>query len=808
MPRANPIQPSFARGEISPLLYGRVDLGPYAVAAKTILNAIVRAQGPVTRRSGTRFVAEVKDSAKRVRPIGFEFSTAQAYLLEFGDAYLRVYRNEGRIAVADTDASIANGDFVSGIAGWTNRSTGTGSIAHDSAGQFLALNGGSSGVGWAEQSVSISAGLNKEHVLRFRIRGAVGDVVQLRIGTSATGSEIVADRECRAGWHSVSFTPAASPVFVQFRVAGTKAVGVDDIAFLDNAPLELPTPYLEGQLSALKVAQSADTLYIAHPSHAPHKLTRSGHSAWSLTEVELADGPYLDENTDSARTIQPSATTGMGISLTAAGHAPFAATDVGRVVRLKHGSTWGHARVTAFVSATQVTADVKSAFGGIGAVSTWRLGAWSQARGYPGAVTFYEERLWWAGSTAQPQTIWSSRSGDFEAMAPTETDGAVADDNAVSFTLAAAQVNVIRWLHPGPVLQIGTAGGLWVLRATTLDEPITPTNVQARQQRAQGCADLQPREAGDAVLFVTRSGRKVRELAYSFERDKYVAPDMTIMAEHMGQGGIVDTDFTLEPDPILWCVRADGALVALSYERDQEVVGWHRHALGGSFAGGAAVTEGVATIPSPNGDHNQLWLVVKRTVNGQTRRYVEFLEEVFGPEHAQADAFFVDCGLSFSGAAVQTISGLIHLEGQSVAILADGAAHPARTVVGGSISLDRLASRIHVGLPYSTDIETLRPESGAALGTAQGQTKRIHGVTLRFIRTLGCKVGPSAARLDEVPFRDGDDPMDTAPPLFTGDKHVSLDSGHGEDGLVFVRQDQPLPLTLQAVMPRLATYER
>ncbi len=808
MPRANPIQPSFARGELSPLLYGRVDLGPYAVAAKTILNAIVRAQGPVTRRSGTRFVAEVKTSAKKTRLIGFEFSTTQAYVLELGEAYLRAYRNEGRIVVADTDAAIANGEFAGGISSWTNRSTGTGTIAHDAAGQFLALNGGSSGVGWAEQSVAVSTGLNKEHVLRFRVRGVAGDLVQLRIGTTSTGSELVADRECRTGWHSISFTPTSGPVYVQFRVTATKAVGVDDVALLDNAPIELPTPYLEDQLFVLKFAQSADTLYIAHPSHPPHKLSRTGHSAWSLVEVDASDGPYLDENTDNARTIQPSAATGTGITLTAAGHAPFAASDVGRLVRVKHGSTWGHARITAYTSATQVVADVKTSFGGATAIAAWRLGAWSSSRGYPGAVTFYEERLWWAGSTAQPQTVWSSRSGDFEAMASTETDGTVVDDNAVAFTLAASQVNVIRWLHPGPVLQIGTVGGLWVLRATTLDEPITPTNVQARQQRAQGCANLQPREAGDAVLFVTRSGRKVRELAYSFERDKYVAPDMTIMAEHVTRGGVVDLDFTLEPDPVLWCVRADGVLAGLSYERDQEVVGWHRHVLGGSSAGGTAVVEGVAAIPSPNGDHNQLWLVVKRTINGQTRRYVEFLEEIFGDEHAQADAFFVDCGLTYAGPAASTVFGLSHLEGESVAILADGATHPARTVSGGSVSLMRPATKVHVGLPYVTEVETLRPEAGAAMGTAQGQTKRIHGATLRFVRTLGCKIGPDAQRLDEVLFRGGGDPMDVAPPLFSGDKYVAFEAGYGTEGHVLVRQDQPLPMTLLAIMPRLATHER
>lgn len=676
MPKANPIQASFARGEISPLLHGRVDLAPYAVAAKTILNGIVRLQGPIARRSGTRYVAAVKDSAKSVRLAPFEFSTTQAYVLEFGHQYVRFYRDEGRIE-----------------------------------------------------------------------------------------------------------SPPGTPV-------------------------EIATPYLEADLPMLKFAQSADTLYIVHPSHAPRKLTRSSHTSWTLSVIDVLDGPYLDENPDAAKTMAPSATTGTGITLTASGHSPFVASDVGRLVRIKHDSTWGNAKITAYSSATQVTADVKSSFGNTSAVAAWRLGAWSAATGYPAAVTFFEERLWWAGSTHQPQTIWSSKSGDFETMAPSGADGVVADDNAIAFTLAANQVNVIRWLNPGQVLQIGTVGGLWILRATTLDQPLTPTTVQTRRHRAHGCADLAPREAGDATLFVTRSGRQVRELAYSFERDKYVAPDLTILAEHIARPGLVAVEYAQEPDPVLWCVRADGALLGMTYEREQEVIGWHRHVLGGRFAGGAAVVESLAVIPSPDGGHDQLWLTVKRTIGGSTRRTVEFMEEIFSRDHTQADAFFVDCGLTYDGAPIESVSGLLHLEGETVAVLAGGAAHPDAVVSGGAIALQRPASKVHVGLFYPTDIETLRPEAGAMTGTAQGQTKRIAGVTLRFMDTLGGRIGPDADHLDEILFRAGGDAMDRAPPLFTGDKYVAFDGGYGPDATIFIRQDQPLPLTLLAVMPRLVTSER
>lgn len=682
MPRANPISPSFARGEISPLLYGRVDLAPYQVAAKGLLNGIVRLQGPITRRSGFRYVAAVKTASLATRLEGFEFSTTQAYILEFGNLYMRVYKDEAQV---------------------------------------------------------------------------------LNLGT----------------------------------------------------PYELTTTYLTADLFALKFAQSADTMYVAHPSYPPRKITRTGHTAWTITTITFTDGPFLDENT-TATTLALSGTSG-SVTVTASAVTGinngdgFKTTDVGRLIRFKDpANNWTWLTITAWTSTTVVTATISGPNASAGtATAAWRLGCWSATTGYPGSVTFHEERLWWAGNTNQPQTAWASQTADFENMAPSAPAGTVTDSDAISFTLAANQVNVIRWMESGQVLQIGTVGGLWALRSSSLDSPLTPTNVQARRQRNNGCANIAPKTAGDAVLLVSRSGKQIREMAYSFERDKYVAPDMTALADHILGSGVTQIAFAEEPDPTLWCVRSDGVLAALTYEREQEVIGWHRHILGGSFGSGNAVVESVAVIPAPNAAYSQVWVVVKRTVNGATTRTVEFMEEVYPITGGDLDdAFYVDSGLTYDSTPATTISGLTHLEGQTVAVLADGAAHPNKTVSGGAITLDRSASTVQVGLAYNTDIETLRPEAGAASGTAQGQTKRIAGVTLRFLNTLGCKVGPDSDSLDEVLFRDGSDPMDSAPPIFTGDKYIAFDSGYDTDGFIFIRQDQPLPMTLQAVMPRLVTNER
>ncbi|HEU0070941.1 MAG TPA: hypothetical protein VFS04_06580, partial [Alphaproteobacteria bacterium] len=500
-----------------------------------------------------------------------------------------------------------------------------------------------------------------------------------------------------------------------------------------------------------------------------------------------------------------SATTGGSITLTASASL-FTANDVGRSVRMKHTSTWGWARILAYTDATHVTASVQSTLGGTTATAAWQFGAWQQAGSYPACVSFYEERLFFAGSRDKPQTIWASRSGDFENFAPTETDGTLADDCALSFTIATDQVNAIRWLSPGAVLAVGTVGGEFTLRASAQDEPLTPANVQVKRQTTRGCAYQPPIQVDSVVLFLQRAGRKIREFVFAFETDGYQAPDLTLLAEHLTRGGGKQMAYMREPDSTLWAARADGLLLGMTYERPQEVVAWHRHILGGAFGDGPAKAESLAVIPAPGGGEDQLWLAVARTIGGETRRHIEFLEAPFEEGQSQADAFFVDCGLTYDGARADVIAGLDHLEGETVAVLADGAVHPERLVGGGEIELDWPAAKAQVGLPYRSRLQTMRFEAGAQDGTAQGKTARIHAATVRLWNSLGVKLGADDA-LETLPFRNSSDAMDAPPALFTGDKRVAFPKGYGTAPRVTVAQDQPLPLTVLAIMPRLNVFD-
>ena len=253
----------------------------------------------------------------------------------------------------------------------------------------------------------------------------------------------------------------------------------------------------------------------------------------------------------------------------------------------------------------------------------------------------------------------------------------------------------------------------------------------------------------------------------------------------------------------MWAVRADGVLLGFTFNKEQDVLGWHRHILGGS-----GIVESVCVIPAPDRTRDELWMIVKRTINGSTKRYVEYLEKEYQTGDAQADAFYVDSGATYSGSAATTISGLSYLEGKTVQVLVNGAAHPDCVVTSGAITLQIAATTAQVGLGYVSTLQTTRIDAGAADGTAQGKTKRINKVVIRFYNTLGAKAGPDANTLDQIEFRTGSSLMDSAPPLFTGDKLIEWPGGYDFDGYAMVRQDQPLPMTVVSIMPQVTTFDR
>jgi hypothetical protein len=427
---------------------------------------------------------------------------------------------------------------------------------------------------------------------------------------------------------------------------------------------------------------------------------------------------------------------------------------------------------------------------------------------FPQCTTYYQQRQVFGGTTALPQNLWFSVVGAFNNMS---VSSPTKDDDAITRSLTSRQVNEIRHLVPGVSLLIMTSGAEWRCYPGPTASALTPGSCVTLPQSTYGCSHVPPIQAGQSVLFVQERGSRVRELRFDVLQDQYQATDLSVLSQHLlydtaAQYQIREWAFAEEPFRVVWAVRSDGILLGFTFMREHEVYAWHRHATDGAV-------ESVATIPEPDGAGGYIdavYLIVNRTINGVTRRYVErMVERVFA---TIADAWFVDCGLQYSGVPVTQVSGLDHLEGKSVAILGDGSVVPSQIVRGGAVALDGSYSKVLVGLAVTADLATLDLELPSQSGTVQGQPKKISQVTLRVKDARGIQVGieqevPAGATsgmptLTEIKQRSMEmlgSPMQP----YSGDWQVSIPTEWNRGGRLFIRQSYPLPCTILAVVPEV-----
>jgi hypothetical protein len=747
MPKSWPILTNFTAGEFSPLLEGRVDIARYFNSAQIIENFIIEPYGGIRRRPGSVFVAQTKYNTKKVRLLSFQFSSTENYIIEMGDQYMRFYRDSGTVTEAAftiTGATQANPVVV------------TTSAAH----------GYSNGDTVIIQNVAGMTELNGRRFLAANVTATTFELTDL-FGTNIDGT---------------GFTAYTS---------GGTVVRVYEIA----------SPYLEAELFEVQMAQNADIAYMTHNNHPVQILSRLGETNWTINDVEFDPMPFQPINKDNTLTMNPSATTG-SITITASS-AYFNANMVGADIRIagKTGTDperQGYAEITGFNSSTSVNATVHWDLEAAAATDDWAIGSFSDDAGYPTTVTFHEQRLFLGGTTKEPSTVKGSETLSFDSFNPGANDA-----DALDYQIATEQVNRIRWFSSGRDLGIGTSGGAFMLSSGSDSTPLTPSNVQVRRQSSFGSELVVPQIIDTFTYYVQRGGRRLREFAYNFEIDRHRSLDMTLLAEHVTESGLTEMDYQQSPNSIIWAVRSDGEIACLTRQIDQEVIGWSRQVSGETTAG-ACPYESVSIIPL--GEEDQIWTSVKRTVDGTERRYVEYLKPFdFGAE--QKDAFFVDSGLTYDGAPETVLTGLHHLEGETVTILSDGAVVPDKVVTDGSITLDFSTEKAHVGLSYTSEVESMRLEAGAGQGTAQGKIGRIYECVFRFNKTLGAQFGVRG-QTDIIPFRNTNDQMNQPPPLFTGDKRQQFPKGYQRGMRIFVTQEQPLPLTLLAIMPKLELFDR
>jgi hypothetical protein len=334
-----------------------------------------------------------------------------------------------------------------------------------------------------------------------------------------------------------------------------------------------------------------------------------------------------------------------------------------------------------------------------------------------------------------------------------------------------------------------TSGGAW--QVSGIGGVLSPSTIQAVPQAYNGCGDVEPLVINYEILYVQQKGTVVRDLSYSFYTNIYTGTDISVLSNHLFSGfSIAEWTFAEEPFKVAWAVRSDGALLSLTYMKEQEMRGWAQHATDGLFKSVSSIQEGL---------EDAVYVVVERAINGEAIKFIERMHSrlMAGPE----DAFFVDCGVSYDGSPATTFSGLDHLEGETVAVLGDGNVFPEQVVVNGQITLSQPVSKAAVGLPIpNPQLQTLYLDLGNEQQTIQSKRKNIVAMTARVADTRGLWMGQTFDDMDE--FKDRDlNTIGEPIPLFTGDQRMVIPGDWNVQGQMCLEQRSPLPCTVLGVVP-------
>ena len=756
------IQRSFTSGELAPALQSRADLAKYSSGLNLCENWFIKAQGGAYTRPGFKFIGELGDSSKVGRLIPFSFNTQQTYMLLFEDLTMRVIK--------------AGGFVLKPAATITNVTQGSPAVVTTSAAHTFVT------------------------------------------GEQVTITGVVGMTELNGNTYTITVTGAST-----FSLDGVDSTGYGAYTSGGSAQsdgiYELTTTYTEAELPRLGFTQSADVMTIVHPSHDPANLSRTADDAWTLSTINYA-------STVTAPTISSVVAGGTGAgsynktytyvvtavvdgveSLASASSslttASLSATAYARI-------TWGAISGAEYYRVYKDPSDNTDFFGWIGDSKNLTFDdfnfapitsdappedrqPFSGAGNKPSAVNYYQQRQVFANTTNEPQAVYTTQTGNFNSLRT--SDPARADD-AVTFTIAAQQVNEIRHIISLDALILLTSGGEWKTTEGQ-DQVLTPSTIGVRIQSYNGSSWVKPVIINSTALYLQEKGSRVRDLGYEFSSDKYTGNDLSIMSDHLFNGyQITEMAYAAEPYGILWCVRDDGTLLGLTYQREHQVVGWHRHITDGEF-------ESVGVISEDGRD--ALYAIVKRTINQQTVRYVERLEP--REETLAEDCFYVDSGLSYNGSPATVFTGLDHLEGETVVVLADGNVVEGLTVSSGTVTLARAASKVHIGLPYTPAIELLDIDVASAGDSLKSQNLSVSKVTLEVENSRGGFVAPRADLVSgqtpityEIKPRFDVDAYDTIA-LRTFKEEVMIDPQWNKGGGIRIEQRAPLPMAILSVIP-------
>jgi hypothetical protein len=762
-------QPSFGAGELSPALWSRVDFAKFHVGAKVLKNMIVLAEGGVTNRAGTAFTGELEGDG---RLIPFEFNTDQTYMLVFTDHNMRIVRDggfvltPGPLTVVEVASPYALADLP--LVRFA-QSADTLFLTHPSYPSysltrtdhhlwaFTALNFGTTAT--SPSNVQVTGNVNTYILYDYTVRAVNGNAGQ----ESAIAAALVIS--VFDGQVTLTWDPVGGATSYDVYRNGV---------FRQNVPTE---QYLDSGGAAVGAAAAIDNVLAAAANitavFVPSLTSRREHQ-YAVSSV-VGNDESLPSTAVTSTTSNP---WGAGEKLVISWNAVANATEYNVYKNTRGQWGWiGTVNANDPLQFTDDNIDPDVSFG----VRGNAIYDFSAADQYPAAVALYQQRLAFARSNERPTTVWASRTGsllDFTISDPLRAD------DPVEAIPASGKVNGIRHLVPLDGLLLFTAGSEIVLRGS--NGALAANNLEFTFQSYIGCAEYPaPLSVNKSVLFAQRDGKKIHDYSFKFEVDGYSGTDLNALANHVfSESKVVSWAYQQSPFGVIWCVREDGSLGGMTYKREHDVYAWHRHETDGQFRSVGSITGAV---------EDDVYFIVRRTVDSQTVYYVEKMAQ-----RVADGGVFLDCSLSYSGAPATNISGLGHLEGETVNALADGNVVRDLVVSGGAVTLPNAASEVHVGLPYTSEIQTL--DLDMPQGDNQGKRQKISRVALRLLESSGGQTGPDVDHLYDIAYRSFEN-YNQPTALFTGDKDLALSAAWGRTCKLVVRQTSPLPLTVLAVIP-------
>jgi hypothetical protein len=776
--RGDPQYLSFNGGELSPLLRGRTDLSKYLSGGEFVYNFLPTPQGPLRRRLGTQFIGELKAGNSIAVLIPFEANTGASFVLEVGNGYTRFWSGLTRGPIFDVAGS------------------------------------------W-----SLSGSTPAE------------------LATPWTGSELFnADSTIALQWvQSNDVMWVVHPRFPPVKIMRDGIGGPYHFAWAYwGDGVNVPTPFDDiDPTTAITVSASADsglgiTLTASAALFATTDINRYFYIEqpaadsilpWEVNKVvttptgRRSDGRNYD--------LVANATTGTQRPV----HSSGAKFD-GGAQWTWHDDGYGIVAIRTFISTTSVTADVVKAIPrtavGAGNTTRWARAAWNEIAGFPSSIAFFRERLCFA----RAQTVWCSVAGDFENFQSVD-GGEITPDLALTFTIAAEKNDRILWLSAQNALIAGTASGEYAISEMSLSDPFGPGNVKAPRTSGYGARAAIPLKVSDGLLYIQRGGLKVREVYYDFQTDGYPSADRTLLADHIAPAlGFAKWAYSRGPDNAVWIVSATGELFTMTYDasyvgsaREQAVYAWARHRLGGfgQHSNGGPIIQGITAITSPNQTDDDVWLLVRRFSGSEVKSYIEIIGPSVDIQGTGAyyghdipdvtNSNYLDCSVMTTVAPGATFIPAAHIPvGQGARALVEGYVIPsgAMTASGLPVEPENISRRARIGFDFQSDFKPMPLVGQSGFGSPMGKLANVHEWVVRLYKSVSFGYGPDEA--DETflheEFRTQDMDMDEAVPLFTGDKRVQPQGGHRDVPLFYIRQDQPLPLTVIAIYPKLTVEDR